>query len=678
MPGVARRRRRPLSPALAVAVVLGVAAVLGGAAAAQSAPPDSLPAYRRALDTMRVEMGELVIGAEAAAAPSGPGAVQVGGAALAALPAASLADVAPLVPGALVQTNSRGETLLYLRGAGERQTLLLLDGAPLAIPWDRRIDLALVPALALGQVEALAGPPALTAGPDALGGAVRFQTRRLGTEGRFYEADASGRFPEAGRLGALGMGRSGRLGWTAAAQVVGSGGDAVASRADLPFSQSGDAVRTNTGRQSASALARIGWAGAAWQGAVTMLASVEEAGVAPEGHLDPAVDRVRYWQRPAQRYGIAVLNAARSRPVLGLGLGATAWAGGFGQTIRQYPDARYLVPDSEQQDRDAWAGARLRAERPTRAGRFALTARAQLATHREQERGAQAALGPDPLYRHLDLGLLADWQRAAGPIDLQAGLRVDRLALLDTGDKPSADGFEALSGFALVGWRVAPQWRLYLSGGRAARFPTLRELFGVALGRFAESTGLSPERAWSGEVGAARGGRAWSGRLVAFGRRTTDAIEQEALPDGRRRRVNLGGTAVVGVETGGTVRLYRSVRLDAQATLQHVREDGGGRLPEKPTWIGSAALAWAPPLGLNARAETRWTGGAVGPDADGRLVELAGEPRLALRLGYRLALPGAIADASLRVDNSFDGAYEPQLGLPVSGRTVGLGVRVLW
>ena len=373
-----------------------------------------------------------------------------------------------------------------------------------------------------------------------------------------------------------------------------------------------------------------------------------------------------------------MLNAARSRPVLGLGLGATAWAGGFGQTIEQYPDARYLVPDSEQQDRDAWAGARLRAERPTRAGRFALTARVQFAAHRERERDAPAVFGPDPLYRHLDLGLLADWQRAAGPMDLQAGLRADRLALLDTGDKPGRDAFHALSGFALVGWRVAPQWRLYLSGGRAARFPTLRELFGVALGRFAESTGLRPERAWSGEVGAARAGRAWSGRMVAFGRWTTDAIEQETLPDGRRRRVNLGGTAAVGVETGGTVRLYRSVRADAQATLQHVRENGGGRLPEKPTWIGSTALAWAPPLGPNARAEARWTGGAVGPDADGQLVDLAGAPRLALRLGYRLTLPGAIADASLRVDNAFDGAYEPQLGLPVPGRTVGVGLRVLW
>jgi iron complex outermembrane receptor protein len=192
------------------------------------------------------------------------------------------------------------------------------------------------------------------------------------------------------------------------------------------------------------------------------------------------------------------------------------------------------------------------------------------------------------------------------------------------------------------------------------------------------SEGLSAERAWTAEMGAERVGSTWSGRLVGFGRWTTDAIEQETLPDGRRRRVNIGGTRAVGIETQAGWRPLRTIRLDADLTLQHVRDEDGAELPEKPSWIGRGAVAWAPPLGLNARAEGLWTGGAVGPDASGELVPLDDAPRLNLRLGYKRAMLGTLADVYLRLDNAFDSAYEPQLGLPAPGRSASVGLRVLW
>ena len=656
-----------------LALLLAVSA----AARAQPLPPDSLPAYRRPLDTMRVELGEVVVGTEAAAAPAGPGAVRVGNAALAAVPTASLADVAPLLPGATVQTNSRGETLVYLRGAGERQTLLLLDGAPLAIPWDRRIDLALVPALALGDVEAVAGPAAMTAGPDALGGAVRFRTRRLGTDGLFAEADAWGRLPAAGQLGAIGLGRRGPFGWAVAGQGGGVRGEPVAGGADLPFSQPADALRTNTDRRRASTLVRLDWTRAAWRGAVTVLGATDASGVAPESHLDPARERVRYWRLPARRYGLAVLNLERARTD-GLTLGATAWAGGFGQTIAQFPTAAYDGLALEQHDRDAWAGARLRAERPTPVGRFALTGRGQFARHREREREPGETAPPFDRYGQVDAGALADWRHRVGRAELRLGARYDRLALLETGGKPGRDPFGAASAFGSVEASVGGGWRLHAAAGRAARFPTLRELFGVALGRFAESPDLEAERAWTGEVGAERSAARWQARLVGFGRRTTDAIEQETLADGRRRRINLGGTYAVGLESVGAVRIGRAGRVTGHLTLQHLRDDSGARLPEKPSAIARATAGWAPPLGPNARLEGRWSGGAVGPDAAGALVDLASAPRVAVRVGYRARLAGAVADAFVRGENVTDAAFEPQLGLPAPGRSVQLGLRLLW
>ncbi len=78
-----------------------------------------------------------------------------------------VSDLLRTVPGLHVQTNSRGETLAYMRGAGERQTEYLLDGVPMNIPWDNRFDLGALPAAVVGSVTAVrsaAGPRLGTGG----------------------------------------------------------------------------------------------------------------------------------------------------------------------------------------------------------------------------------------------------------------------------------------------------------------------------------------------------------------------------------------------------------------------------------------------------------------------------------------------------------------------------------
>lgn len=59
--------------------------------------------------------------------------------------AVSISGVARLIPAAHVQTNSRGETHVYLRNSGERQVAFFFDGALLNVPWDYRVDLSLIP-----------------------------------------------------------------------------------------------------------------------------------------------------------------------------------------------------------------------------------------------------------------------------------------------------------------------------------------------------------------------------------------------------------------------------------------------------------------------------------------------------------------------------------------------------
>src|SRR5690606_30151584 len=173
----------------------------------------------------------------------------------------------------------------------------------------------------------------------------------------------------------------------------------------------------------------------------------------------------------------------------------------------------------------------------------------------------------------------------------------------ETGDKPAQDALVDYGLTAGAVYRLAEGWALSGALGRKTRFPTLRELFGEALDRFAINPDLRPESSVLAELGVRREGEVLSGEATAFLNRTDDTLDQRRLEDGRRQRVNLGGSRVLGVELVGALRPLRHVRLDGHLAVMDVRgygEDGASRrLSEKPETIGRLAAAYNPGTGPN-------------------------------------------------------------------------------
>ncbi len=101
------------------------------------------------------------------------------------------------IPGTHVFVNSRGEAVLTMRGAADRQVGVFQDGAPLALPWDQRIDLSMIPMAMMERIEVDRGAPTVLYGPWASGGVINLSSRRLRTPG------AESRF--SARTGALGL-----------------------------------------------------------------------------------------------------------------------------------------------------------------------------------------------------------------------------------------------------------------------------------------------------------------------------------------------------------------------------------------------------------------------------------------------------------------------------------------
>ncbi len=659
-----------------LAWTLCVALTAASPALAQT-PADSLRQY---------DLGEVVVGGGKAAQAPSPSTVQrIPLAQIDRLDAPSAADVARLVPAAHVQTNSRGETLVYLRSAGERQVALFFDGALVNIPWDNRVDLSLLPAGVIGGVTVAKGVPSVLWGANVLGGAINMVSRGLEGEGAVTEVTAQGGSQAFGQGTATHLGRRGPLAWVGSAGFARRAGFALPGdrgEAGLEFSQPSASVRTNTDYRLASGFARVAFEPSpAARFGVSLLHVDSEKGIAPEGNRDPAERRVRFWRYPEWRMTMATLNTENALGARTTFRGAV-WGSRFTQEIDQYGGADYAQVDERQEDEDLTVGTRGVLEHRFAPATLRLAVNALGSTHWQREVGfeeGRASAAPRQTFRQTLTSLGLEVETAPRPaLTLTAGASLDALGTPETGDKPARDGFldYGLTGGAV--YRLSPAWTVNASAGRKTRFPTLRELFGEALRRFALNPDLRPESSLLAEVGVRHAGEVVSGGATLFLNRTDDTIDQEDLEDGRRQRVNLDGSRVVGVEVAGAVRPLPRVRLDGHLTVMDVRgfEDGRTtRLSEKPEAIGRLAASYTRGRGLSATAEAVYTGVAFSKD-EGDFVRLDPSLALNLRASYRLTVRAVSAEVFARVNNLTDAVVLPQLGLPGPGRELQAGLKL--
>ena len=605
--------------------------------------------------------------------------------------AASVDRVVRLIPAAHVQTNSRGETLVYLRNAGERQVALFFDGALLNVPWDNRFDLGLVPADVIGGITVAKGVPSVLYGTNVLGGAINLTSRTLDNPGSFTQAMTMLGSPEAAQARLSHLGRSERLGYAFSVGYTDRDGLALSDGAALPFSQPDDDLRTNTDQQLLSLFGQTTYefSGGAQLG-LSLLHLDGDKGIAPEGHLNPEESRVRFWRYPTWRTSMLILNGQAPLGEGGARLRGAAWGSRFQQTIAQYGSEVYDVLLEEQDDDDYTFGTRLTLLQPAGSGELRLALNALTSRHEQQNleyAGGASSLPVDPALtfrQHIwSVGGEYEWNPRER-FELLLGASLDGIATPDTGDKPGRDpqvDFGVTSG---ARYALDDAWSLRASAGRKVRFPTMRELFGEALGRFLVNPDLSAESSLLSEVGVGLEAPDVSGEVVAFISRTFDTIDQRSVivpGEDRplRQRVNLDGSRVVGVEVVGAARPWQGGAINGHLTWTNARafeDDGAVRLVEKPDWLGTFTLTQNTRSGFSALFQTVFTGRAYGLDEENVFQPLPTSLVFNARLAYLFIQGGFATEVFARVNNATDEVTLPQLGLPGPGREFHVGLDV--
>lgn len=601
------------------------------------------------------------------------------------------AEIVRRAPAAYVQTNSRGETLVFLRNAGERQVNVFFDGALMNIPWDNRVDLSLIPAPAIGDVSVASGVTSVEYGANTVGGAVNLNSRHAESRDRI---EASLQYGQADLLKADGLysGMAGETGLLFSAGHVRRDGLPLPGDADLPFNQIGGDLRTNTDLEMTNVLAgaeRSFLDGAA-EASLRFLYVDAEKGVAPEGNKDPALTSPRFWRYPDWKLWMTILSGQWDISP-GTSLKGSVWVQSFDQTIRAFTDATFTTIDEEQFDENMTWGARLILSQDMAGGVVLASVNALHSRHDERQDaftgGAPPALpGEELAFSENIISLGLEYEREFAPgLIIQAGGSVDNFSSPKTGDKPDIDDFTEWN-LTLGGrYRLDDHWTVRAAAGRKTRFPTMRELFGQAINRFLINPDLQAESSWIGEVGIGWSGPRGRVEAVPFITVTSDTIDQRnVVVDGNRlrQRINLKGSRVYGLEVSGEADLTDRLFLAGSFTAMDVerRTDVPGepvQLSEKPELIAQASLRYEHPSGVTGMAEILHQSGAVSLNDFDEFVPLEDSTALNLRLAYGLENIFPALDHGeifIRADNVFDTVVEPQLGLPGAGRWVSGGL----
>ena len=198
-----------------------------------------------------------------------------------------------------------------------------------------------------------------------------------------------------------------------------------------------------------------------------------------------------------------------------------------------------------------------------------------------------------------------------------SGARINLGASFDRGSTPETGGREPreaiddwgarVGGSAQIGRRV----RFHMGASRRVRFPSLRELYSGALGRFVPNPGLAPEvlRAVEGGLtGTVEAlGAEVEAQAVLFAQSFSNAIVRTGLGDGRFRRENRRRVDAAGLELFGDAR-WGEVSLGGDLTWQDVsvtdqRLAGGAlRAEYQPRIMAGMHVEGPLPAGFRARA----------------------------------------------------------------------------
>lgn len=581
--------------------------------------------------------------------------------------ASSIDNIVKLLPSAKVQTNSRGETLLFLRGAGERQISLFFDGIPMNIPWDNRIDLSLVPAEAVGEISIIKGVPSVVYGPNAVSGVVNINPRFSDLSKDFRKISGYLGNNNTSYFSGLYLNSSEKFSYLLTSSYKETDGFTLPGEFSNVDENSN--IRSNSQKKIFNVYGKTNYNFSS-KGSLglSVMYSDAEKGIPPETD----VTNPRYWRYPLWKRIMVGVNGkyllSEAQDKVDFVFAAT----GFESRINQYSDATFSEIIDIEDGKDFTMNGRF-----TYSGLISNSSilkasiNAFSTIHKEKIMSDNFA---EQKYIQNILGIGAEYEYFFNRLVLIAGVGYDLSETPETGNKPAKDKLSDFTFNTGVVYPLNNSNSLHFSFGRKTRFPTLRESFSGALGRFIPNPNLKAEIAYSGDAGISSNfsnGKLEANAFLSF---IHDGIVRASLPGGQFQRINKDVIRTAGVEINLNYKLNRFTTYFHFTYLSAVAKNSNGlfkdTLEYKPDIISLLQLQYILDEGIEAMTEFSLTRGEFGlKEGSEYFQQLPDYFLINLRLSYEFNIGDNITLRFFgRINNLLDKLYYSQWSLPEAGR----------
>jgi iron complex outermembrane receptor protein len=601
------------------------------------------------------------------------------------------------MPFVQVRTNSRGEAQLTLRGTGSRQVAVLVDGIPLTLGWDARSDLSMIPVDAAREVQFFRGISSVLHGPNVLGGVVAIDIAREDVDpdarlnGFQAAVDETGGTVIGGRLGRSWSFENGGFSLQAGGGARSRDGVPIPGGIAQPVtSRAGTQLNSDLEHLSAFLTGRYETAPGAWL-ALSIFGYEAERGVPPELH----VFEPRRWRIPDTKRLLTALSVgtAWGRTPFGTGDFEVSLGIDLGESqIDEFETLAYQTVTEQEFSDDRTLTLRVLSDHTIGPGilRTALT----WADARHVEQIDPSESTSTFRQRLFSLGAEVELPMAESGSDFWSGANLSAGVSFDGASTPETGGRSSRSPINDWGARVGGSaWlgdatRLHVGMSRKVRFPSLRELYSGALGRFVPNPDLKPEVLGALEAGLTGTGVGLGGKLetqaVLFDQRFSDAIVRTGLGDGQFQRQNRNRVRATGLELLGTIS-WSATELGGNVTWQNVRLTDElrparqSRAEYQPELFGSVHLTAPLLAGFRGRASVDLVGRQFCVDPEqGMDTALTRTGHLDFLVSREWSLGNwfRAVQASISFDNVTDSVVFDQCGLPRPGRLFRLQLRL--
>jgi len=589
----------------------------------------------------------------------------------------SVAGLAKFIPSVKMQTSSRGESMFYFRGSNKRQLLFFLDGAQLNTPWDNTIDLSIIPVNAIGGITVTRGVPSVIYGANALAGVVNLTSAEppyQKNERKFNVLIGENNFQ---KYSGYWNGNHNNLSYLAAITYFKTNGYTLPESYKEPTDP--DDLRTNSQSEYFSAFGKLGYAYGKDSNlgfSVTYLDASK--GVPPETDVaDP-----RYWKYPVWRRLGLTLNGTNkfgesNKSILVYTLGITT----LQSQIDQFTDISYSeIDDIEKGDDLVFLGRVIFTRLIGENSIWKIAASGTASSHKESFLADDYA----ELTYSQNIGSAGtEYEYFTERFSITGGVSMDVSATPKTGDKPSADPILDYGFNSSLVYFLTDKLSLQFDFGRKTRFPTLRELFSGALGRFVPNPDLKAESALTTEISANYTSHNFTGGLSLFLIYLKDGIVRISLPERQLMRVNKDQIRTVGAELTTSYIPNNKFRMNFNLTFmnafaKNAEGEFADTLEYKPQYLGGVDFNYDITDRLNAIVEFNFVGEEFGiQEGYEYFRRLPSYALFNFRVGYTFDLA---TDTKLEIyfrgNNLFDKLYYGQWSLPEAGRQFFGGVSV--